>query len=174
MKSRISRLLSNRVSSSAKTRDSASPTPQSAPDPGSGSHPSTSLVRGLTEIFLTPKVYLQTWSDRINGRLAGLCLLLFSSLVGLQGGGLEKSMGYGFMGGLATFCVCGAAVCVLAWLTQWGLGLKQKRDLNSLVSAENSDREKLYDEIAKALKIDPSQVNRVREIFAKEWQKPVR
>jgi len=55
-----------------------------------------------------------------------------------------------------------------------GLGLKEKRDLQSLVSAENGDREKLYGEIAKALKIDPSQVNRVAEIFAKEWQKPVR
>jgi len=55
-----------------------------------------------------------------------------------------------------------------------GLGLKEKRDLNSLVSAENSDRQQLYSEVAKALKIDPSQVNRVAEIFAKEWQKPVR
>ncbi|MFO7600733.1 MAG: DUF1318 domain-containing protein [Candidatus Desulfacyla sp.] len=55
-----------------------------------------------------------------------------------------------------------------------GLGLKEKRDLNTLVSAENSDRQQLYLEVAKALKIDPSQVNRVAEIFAKEWQKPVR
>ena len=52
-----------------------------------------------------------------------------------------------------------------------GLGLKEKRDLNSLVSAENSDRKQLYSEVAKALKIDASQVNRVAEIFAKEWQK---
>lgn len=55
-----------------------------------------------------------------------------------------------------------------------GLGLKEKRDLNSLVSAENSDRDRLYREIAKAMKIDPSQVGRIAEIFAKEWQKPVR
>ncbi len=55
-----------------------------------------------------------------------------------------------------------------------GLGLKEKRDLKSLVSAENGDRGKLYGAIAKALKIDSSQVNRVAEIFAKEWQKPVR
>jgi uncharacterized protein len=54
-----------------------------------------------------------------------------------------------------------------------GLGLKEKRDLNSLVSAENNDRKQLYSEVAKALKIDPSQANRVAEIFAKEWQKPV-
>ena len=55
-----------------------------------------------------------------------------------------------------------------------GLGLKEKRDLNNLVSAENNDRRQLYLEVAKALKIDPSQVNRIGAIFAKEWQKPVR
>ena len=55
-----------------------------------------------------------------------------------------------------------------------GLGLKEKRNLKSLVNAENGDRKRLYGEIAKALKIDSSQVNRVAEIFAKEWQKPVR
>ena len=55
-----------------------------------------------------------------------------------------------------------------------GLGLRKKRNLNSLVSAENEDRKRLYGEIAKAMKIDPSQVNRIAEIFAKEWQKPVR
>jgi len=35
-------------------------------------------------------------------------------------------------------------------------------------------RKQLYEEVAKALKIDLSQVNRVGEIFAKEWQKPTR
>jgi len=55
-----------------------------------------------------------------------------------------------------------------------GLGLKEKRDLNSLVSAENNDRQRLYAEVAKALNIDPSQVDRVAQIFAKEWQKTVR
>lgn len=52
-----------------------------------------------------------------------------------------------------------------------GLGLKQKRDLNSLVSAENNDRRTLYAEVAKALKIEAGQVNKIAEIFAKEWQK---
>lgn len=52
-----------------------------------------------------------------------------------------------------------------------GLGLKGVRDLKSLVSAENKDRSALYAEVAKALKIDPSQKNRVASIFAKEWQK---
>ena len=54
------------------------------------------------------------------------------------------------------------------------LGLKEKRDLNSLVDVENRTRSQLYAEVAKALKIDPSQVGRVAEIFAREWQKPVR
>jgi uncharacterized protein YdbL (DUF1318 family) len=52
-----------------------------------------------------------------------------------------------------------------------GLGLKERRDLNNLVEAENKDRQKLYQEVSKALNIDPSQVNKVAEIFAKEWQK---
>ena len=55
-----------------------------------------------------------------------------------------------------------------------GLNLKEKRDLNSLVDAENSDRKTLYAEVAKALNIEPSQIGRIAEIFAKEWQKPVR
>ena len=51
------------------------------------------------------------------------------------------------------------------------LGLKQKRDLKTLVEAENKDRETLYKEVAKALKIDVNQVDKIAEIFAKEWQK---
>jgi hypothetical protein len=54
------------------------------------------------------------------------------------------------------------------------LGLKEKRDLKALVDAENNDRETLYIEVAKALVIDSSQINKVAEIFAKEWQKPIR
>ena len=50
-------------------------------------------------------------------------------------------------------------------------GLKEKRDLNSLIDAENKDRRALYEEVAKALNIDPSQVDRIAKIFAKEWQK---
>ena len=54
------------------------------------------------------------------------------------------------------------------------LNLKEKRDLNGLVDAENSDPRTLYSEVAKALKIDPGQIDRIAGIFAKEWQKPVR
>jgi uncharacterized protein len=55
-----------------------------------------------------------------------------------------------------------------------GLNLKDKRDLNSLVEAENQYRKQLYAEVARALKIDPSQINKIAEIFAKDWQKSVR
>jgi len=54
------------------------------------------------------------------------------------------------------------------------LDIKQKRDLNALVNAENTMRKQLYEEVARALKIEASQVSRIGEIFAKEWQKPVR
>ena len=54
-----------------------------------------------------------------------------------------------------------------------GLGLKEKRDLNDLVDAENKDRRRLYEEVAKALNIDPGQINKIEAIFAKEWQKSV-
>lgn len=54
------------------------------------------------------------------------------------------------------------------------LGLKEKRNLKNLVAAENKDRKSLYEEIAKALKIDLSQINKIEKIFAKEWQKSVR
>lgn len=52
-----------------------------------------------------------------------------------------------------------------------GLSLKEKRDLKAMISAENNDRRTLYQEVAKALKIDPSQVDRIGRIFAKEWKK---
>ena len=55
-----------------------------------------------------------------------------------------------------------------------GLSLKEKRDLNNLANAENNDRKTLYQEVAKALKIDASQVSRVATIFAKEWQRSVK
>ena len=52
-----------------------------------------------------------------------------------------------------------------------GLNLKDKRNLKNLMDAENRDRAILYKEVAKALKIDSSQINKIAEIFAKEWQK---
>jgi uncharacterized protein YdbL (DUF1318 family) len=55
-----------------------------------------------------------------------------------------------------------------------GLGLKDKRDLNNLVDAENQDRKSLYQEVAKAMKIDPGQIDKIAEIFAEEWKKSLR
>ena len=55
-----------------------------------------------------------------------------------------------------------------------GLGLKDKRNLKALVDAENKNRKSLYAEVAKAMKIDPSQTNKIAGIFAKEWQKSVK
>ena len=54
------------------------------------------------------------------------------------------------------------------------LNLREKRDLNALVDAENNDRKTLYAEVAKALKIEPGQSDKIAAIFAREWQKPIR
>jgi len=54
------------------------------------------------------------------------------------------------------------------------MGIKERANLRNLVAAENKDREQLYREVAKALSIDPGQVDKVAAIFAKEWQKSVR
>jgi uncharacterized protein YdbL (DUF1318 family) len=52
--------------------------------------------------------------------------------------------------------------------------LKDKRDVKALADAENKDRRQLYQEVARALEIDKSNMSRVAEIFAVEWQKSVR
>jgi hypothetical protein len=54
------------------------------------------------------------------------------------------------------------------------LGLKDRRTLKGLIDAENRDRVKLYQEVAAALSIDPSQTGRIGEIFSTEWKKSVR
>jgi hypothetical protein len=51
------------------------------------------------------------------------------------------------------------------------LTLKERRDLKNLIDAENKDRKALYREVAKALKIDPGQTDKIAAIFAKEWQR---
>lgn len=51
-----------------------------------------------------------------------------------------------------------------------GLNLKQQNVLKNLVSSVNKDREALYAEVAKALKVDPSQLDRVAKEFAQVWQ----
>ena len=51
-----------------------------------------------------------------------------------------------------------------------GLGLKAKRNLKNMVEAENSDRERLYAEVTRAMKLEPSQIDKVAAVFAKKWQ----
>ncbi len=46
------------------------------------------------------------------------------------------------------------------------LDLKARADVQKLVRAENADREELFREIAAAKKVDPGQVDRIRETYA--------
>jgi len=52
-----------------------------------------------------------------------------------------------------------------------GLALKGKAALRNLVKDENGDRTKLYAEVAKALNIEASQIDKIQKIFAEEWAK---
>lgn len=51
------------------------------------------------------------------------------------------------------------------------LDMKNRAEAQRLVNAENQDRKQLYQEVARALNVDPSQVGRIGSIFAQEWQK---
>ena len=51
-----------------------------------------------------------------------------------------------------------------------GLGLPQVANLKRLVDADNAARRQLYDEVAKALGLQPGQVAQVQQIFAKQWR----
>jgi len=48
--------------------------------------------------------------------------------------------------------------------------LKDKIKLKKLVKAENNDRNMLYQEVAKILHIQSSQMNKLKGIFAKQWK----
>jgi uncharacterized protein YdbL (DUF1318 family) len=50
-----------------------------------------------------------------------------------------------------------------------GLNLKERAEVQQLVSAENRDREALYAEIAKANDIARESVPKIKAIFAKSW-----
>ena len=52
-----------------------------------------------------------------------------------------------------------------------GLALQAKGALRNLVKDENGDRTKLYAEVAKALAIEASQIEKIQNIFAEEWAK---
>ncbi len=51
-----------------------------------------------------------------------------------------------------------------------GLPLPQVANLKRLVDADNAARRQLYEEVAKALNLQPGQVSQVRQIFAKQWR----
>jgi len=55
-----------------------------------------------------------------------------------------------------------------------GLNLQAKAALRKLVNEDNGDRMKLYEEVAKALNIEASQVERIQKIFAENWIKNAR
>lgn len=50
-----------------------------------------------------------------------------------------------------------------------GLNLKERAEVQQLISAENRDREALYAEIAKANNFTPDAVPKIKRIFAKSW-----
>jgi uncharacterized protein YdbL (DUF1318 family) len=52
-----------------------------------------------------------------------------------------------------------------------GLNLQAKAALRNLVKEDNADRMKLYAEVAKALNIEASQIERIQKIFAENWIK---
>ncbi|RKX63626.1 MAG: DUF1318 domain-containing protein, partial [Thermodesulfobacteriota bacterium] len=52
-----------------------------------------------------------------------------------------------------------------------GVSLLERAKVKQLVEAENKDRMSLYQEVAKNMGIDPSQLGKVQKIFAKQWQK---
>ena len=52
-----------------------------------------------------------------------------------------------------------------------GLALQAKAALRNAVKDENADRTKLYAEVAKALNIEASQIEKIQKIFAAEWAK---
>jgi uncharacterized protein YdbL (DUF1318 family) len=50
-----------------------------------------------------------------------------------------------------------------------GLNLKEKSTLRSLNKDENNDRKNMYAEVAKAMEIKSSQIDKIQAIFAKLW-----
>jgi uncharacterized protein YdbL (DUF1318 family) len=50
-----------------------------------------------------------------------------------------------------------------------GLNLKEKSTLRSLNKDENNDRKNLYAEVARAMEIKSSQIDKIQAIFAKLW-----
>lgn len=126
-----------------------------------GKEDNRSLLRGLVFALSPAEVWAQTETTVSNPTIRGLKDRLRSNYAGMKPF-YEKGMlreggdGYVHIGDTG------------------GAGLKEKRDLKAMADAENQTRRQLYEEVARALKIDTSQTGRIAEIFAKEWQKSVR
>jgi uncharacterized protein len=54
-------------------------------------------------------------------------------------------------------------------LNEDGLSLQDRSVVRKLVKDENQDRKDLYAEVATALDVDSSQIDRVQKIFAEQW-----
>ncbi|GAB4335826.1 MAG: YdbL family protein [Candidatus Abyssubacteria bacterium] len=52
-----------------------------------------------------------------------------------------------------------------------GLSLPEKAKVNKLVNAENEDRTKLYEEIAKANDLPSDTIDDIKKLFANSWRK---
>ena len=125
---------------------------------GSTQEGETSLLRMSRSVLLCSLAWADEVTEVSNATIRGLKEQMkrrYAEMKSFYGKGLLKEGDNGYVDLASTE----------------GLGLKDRRNLNNLVDAENKDRQRLYLEVAKALDIDPSQVNRVAEIFAKEWQK---
>jgi len=132
--------------------EKTAPGSDSATPPPAGKSPGSSFYQVLlpTTAYAAQDINVSTPAiraikDSIKERASQLIGLLNSGNVGLSHDGLLKIR------------------------TTDGLSLKQKGQLNQLVKAENSDRLRLYKEIAKANNF-PDKADEVQSIFASSWR----
>ncbi len=136
----------NEVWGEKPTGENNNPAPPANQPPGSGFYQlllPTAAYAAQDINVSTPAI--RAIKDSIKERASQLIGLLNSGNVGLSHDGLLKIR------------------------TTDGLSLKQKGQLNQLVKAENSDRLRLYKEIAKANNF-PDKADEVQSIFASSWR----
>ncbi|SMC24186.1 Uncharacterized conserved protein YdbL, DUF1318 family [Desulfacinum hydrothermale DSM 13146] len=54
------------------------------------------------------------------------------------------------------------------------LSMKDRAKVSRLVQSINADRKALYAEVARALKVEKSQIPRIAQVFAEQWEKTAR
>ncbi len=129
------------------------PTPPATEQPGPGSYlrqlfgPATAFAQEQDVNISTPEI--RAIRDSMKARNQALLPFLDGGQVGIGTDGL------------------------LAVRTADGLGLKERAEVNRLVNAENADRRRLYEEIARANGF-PEKVGEVQEIFARTWREKAR